>query len=375
MNRLISAFALAVTMIGFASVSFADSIAFTNRSDLEKDFPEAFRHNPFPLDIEVITALLSSPNVAQLPVPRVEARGKPESTAGTIGRFLGIKLYPDQRFANLPMFDPPPVTSPEPAIVEIDPLMFLGAPLIDDSEDVLFELDEWMEEMIARMQAARDIAPIALPDNLPSFLIDEEFTSASFAEAVNYFVEMGEEEAIRNLKGWSAAVWNSYGTQESAFKYDSGRLNQRLVLVCRVLFEPKDEKSLRRLPFDIYELHPSDLLRENWVHYPVANAGSSFFLPSMKFGYYCGGISTVEFMMLCESEGIFRTEKIPVPTREEALRDLELLITSPTWKSLTWAEKGPCLPDPIREDQIIARMKLQAESIEPKPSNYEPWTE
>ena len=76
-----------------------------------------------------------------------------------------------------------------------------------------------------------------------------------------------------------------------------------------------------------------------------------------------------------ESEGIFRTEKIPVPTREEALRDLELLITSPTWKSLTWAKKGPCLPDPIREDQIIARMKSQAENIEPKPSNYEPGME
>ncbi|HQY88103.1 MAG TPA: hypothetical protein PK402_05550 [Tepidisphaeraceae bacterium] len=394
MNRLISAFAFAMTIIGFASVSFAESILLPTDSEFDAMFPEALGDNPYPLSTEVITTLLSSPNVAQFG-DRSGWRIKiPEPSPGTIGRWLGIGLYPDLRFedlpvfdpprsnpiaqqaeaacytdfkfANLPAFDPPPATSPEPEVIETDPL-FSSAPLIDDLGEVFFEFGNPTNEMIGTFQQAnfwnrfelqrlRNAPRLPPPPDLPSFLVHDEFTSATFADAINYFVEMGEQKAIQLLISQTGPA-NAWGQ----------RLGNRLALVCRVLFEPKDKNALRPPKFGSLGLPYRTMPLTDWPHFPVAYSGSSYFV--LADGYDIIGFpeSHRDSVLYCNATGKFRKDCVSVPTRVEAERDLDLLLASPEWKAIQWEEIGPGSNYRyINPKGVIANLKSQAENIEPK---------
>lgn len=189
----------------------------------------------------------------------------------------------------------------------------------------------------------------------PRFLRDKQISCATFAEAVNYYLDMGEGETIAALRSLIAA---------NPTDPTRGRARTRMALVCRVLFEPKGKEPLRAPLFGGLYLPWSTMPRERWPLYPVVRSGSSFFV--LSEGYYMPGGKperTEEYLDYCCTEGRFRKERVPVPTREQALLDLQSLRDSEAWKSLKWKDDGQGFEYDRSEQSILEYLKAQTDWI------------
>src|SRR5262245_22925791 len=71
--------------------------------------------------------------------------------------------------------------------------------------------------------------------DLPAFLSKSDFTCRTFAEAVNHYVALGEEAAVKNL----LSLASDRGTDFNRMLHVHFSFNHRIGLLCRVLFEPK----------------------------------------------------------------------------------------------------------------------------------------
>jgi hypothetical protein len=168
---------------------------------------------------------------------------------------------------------------------------------------------------------------------VPRLFVDKEFTPVSFAEAVNYYVGLGENRAITELEGLASTKETYLETYRKGFT-----LHERVGWMCRVLFEGKAGHALRPPKFGVLErLPPPIMLEKDWPKFPVAPSGSSYFV--LWEGYIAlehQSEDPKEYIQYCRQNGIFRKEPVLVPTRTEALKDLAALRTSATWKRIKW---------------------------------------
>jgi len=168
----------------------------------------------------------------------------------------------------------------------------------------------------------------------PELFREKPFTCVTLANAVNHFVALGEKEAVKELLSLPVGP---FSTPISEVYIDE---NERIGWVCRILFQPKGKAPLRNARFGCPQLHFESMPPERWPHFPIARSGSSFFVVSQ--GYVVGGRpeSTKSYIDYCAKEGVFRKDRIPVPTRKQALEDLESLRKSEAWKKIKWSEGG-----------------------------------
>lgn len=153
---------------------------------------------------------------------------------------------------------------------------------------------------------------------------ERTFSAADLAKAVNHFIAIGEETAIRELTGLAP---------DHDFKRDIvGKgfdLPERVGWVCRILFEPKNGKHLRPPMYGALNIQPHS--RKDWPGYPVAASGKSYFVLSQ--GYVLAGAAEepTQYLEYCRTNGVFRKKPVPVPTRSEAQADVSSLRKSPAW--------------------------------------------
>lgn len=158
------------------------------------------------------------------------------------------------------------------------------------------------------------------------------FNPASFARAVNYFVSLGETEAINELK--KQIRENQSGNFSEVYHNDI-----RVSEICRVLFESRDGNPIR--PPGLGALMGIDFdqrdRRQFWPLFPVAQSGSSYFI--LGEGYILGGVpeDIVEYIEYSRRLGRFRITPLPVPTRAQAAADAELLRKSQAWRD-SWPQ-------------------------------------
>lgn len=191
--------------------------------------------------------------------------------------------------------------------------------------------------------------------DLPRFLLEDEFTCATFAEAVNHYVDMGELKAIETLK----ALANS--KPQGTFP---DRSERRMGFICRALFEPKGKTPLREPGFGgLRNLPWNTMPLEDWPLYPVAKAGSSYFV--LNEGYLVAGLCepSIIYVSYCCVEGNFRKDRVPVPSKKEALNDLDVLRSSKAWLSLRWKDQGQGFRYELNENRAIEFLRMQAEQI------------
>lgn len=201
--------------------------------------------------------------------------------------------------------------------------------------------------------AAKDRLPRR---DLPEFLSEAEISCARYAEAVNYYVDIGEENAVASLEALAAS--------EATHGDPPDRAQRRMALLCRVLFEPKGKGRLRGPAFgEVHGLPRNTMPRERWPLYPVTQAGSSYFV--LGEGYVLGGKaeSPASYVDYCRAEGTFRKGRVPVPTRAQALRDFESLRESEPWKALKWKDQGQGFSYQLSETSVLEYLKAQAERI------------
>lgn len=164
---------------------------------------------------------------------------------------------------------------------------------------------------------------------VPVLFTERPYTAATLAEAVNHFVDLGEDAAVRELHRlctwWFADIGRGFDVDE------------RIGWVCRILFEPKGRDPLRQPFFGALRGLPwPSMPLQQWPLYPVARSGSSYFV--LGEGYVVDGVpeDPHEYIEYCRANGTFRREPVPVPSHEQAVRDALDLRQSAAWKSIRW---------------------------------------
>lgn len=193
---------------------------------------------------------------------------------------------------------------------------------------------------------------------LPALFREKAFTCASLAEAVNHYVALGEKEGLKELKS-ASLDWNTN-------RLDRFSRNERIGWVCRILFEPRGKEPLRGPAYGGLSLPRNTMSLSRWPLYPVAHSGSTYFV--LAEGYRLAGFpeDPKDYLDYCQINGKFRTEQIPMPTRPQALKDLEQLRQSEAWKIIKWKDSGQGFSYSMSEQEVWDFMKSQTEKLPAK---------
>jgi hypothetical protein len=193
---------------------------------------------------------------------------------------------------------------------------------------------------------------------LPKLFCEKPFSPATLAEAVNRYVAIGEDAAIKELQ--QASLQESSQTEFFAGKGYS--VNERIGWVCRILYEPRGHSPLRAPKFGVLALPEKTMPAENWPLYPVALSGSTYIV--LKQGYTASGTpeELKHYLAYCKNNGVFRKTPVPVPTKEQAEQDVATLRQSASWKAIKW-EDGRGFSFPMGEQWSWAFIQNQANGV------------
>lgn len=209
---------------------------------------------------------------------------------------------------------------------------------------------------------------------IPKLLTERAFTSASLAEAVNHFVAIGEPATFKELDTFLAD-----DSAHTNYLFDRGyNVNERIAWIFRILYEPKPGipmlvpktgvlvpgvvVPLRAPEFGSLDIPEGSMPAEKWPLYPVALSGSTYVV--LKERYTAKGVPETinHYMEYCKDNGVFRTTPVPVPTREQALKDTKQLRQSTAWKSIAWVDNGG-ISFPLGEQWTWGFIQNQARTI------------
>ena len=164
---------------------------------------------------------------------------------------------------------------------------------------------------------------------VPQLFKQEKFDAAILAQAVNHFVEIGEEAAAREMT--DLAPDDNDGPR-------SVNRAERVAWVCRILFEPRGREPLDPAPYgmQMFPYKDNRTVLKSWPLFPVACSGRSFFVLAEGYLYRGPPRDPKLYLAYCRAKGVFRKIPIPIPTRDEAMTDVAALKESPAWKALDW---------------------------------------
>ncbi len=189
---------------------------------------------------------------------------------------------------------------------------------------------------------------------VPRLFRDQTITAASFAQAVNHFIALGEEAAIAEMKGMV--------TNDIAGFARGANVNERVGWICRVIFEPRSGRS-RPPGFGANHLPYHSMPAEKWPLYPVALSGSTYFVLSEGYTLAGGLEDPRKYIDYCRKNGVFRTKPITVPTRDQALKDAEALRQSSAWQAIKWTDSGVGWRISMEEEPAWEFIRQQAENM------------
>ena len=189
------------------------------------------------------------------------------------------------------------------------------------------------------------------PHNL-QLLNSPDFTCADIARAVNYYVDLGEEETLREFHALARK------------DVDIGRpdINERIGWLCRILYQP-DGKPLRPPMLGSLTLPHDQMPLDKWPLYPVAQSGGTYCV--LSEGYSLAGFPEpmADYFSYCKTNGAFRTERVNVPNRKAAVQDVSAIRSSERWTTIKWSNAGQGFSYTISEPWIWGRILAQAESM------------
>jgi hypothetical protein len=204
--------------------------------------------------------------------------------------------------------------------------------------------------------------------DVPRFLREEAFTCASFAEAVNHFVSLGEKAAVKELTNLEV---------DDRKDTNGFSVNVRIGFICRILFEPRGVEPIRAPAYGWLDtlgsmglppVFPSSSwtnISRYWPLFPVARSRSTYFVLSEGYSFqgFGGPEKPKAYIKYCGEHGVFRKTLIDVSTRTEAMRDASALRKSKAWKAIKWKDSGEGYDFVESEDYAWKFILNQAESV------------
>jgi hypothetical protein len=173
---------------------------------------------------------------------------------------------------------------------------------------------------------------------IPKLFREKAFNCATLADAVNHFVGIGEDAAVKELEDLTEVEASEKGKNHN-FDTRGFSINERVGWVCRILFEPKNGPYLRAPKFGKLGIPEKFMPIDKWPLYPVVLSGSTYFVLSEGYtddnnkhedpGHY------VEY---CRDNGNFRTAMIKITSRAQVLSDADALHQSDPWKAIQWVD-------------------------------------
>ncbi len=193
---------------------------------------------------------------------------------------------------------------------------------------------------------------------IPRLFLQREFSAADLAQAVNFFVALGEENAVSELTKLAPNYDSRFGEFNRSFNR-----TERVGWVCRILFVPKGKDPIRPPMYGGLMLPFETMPYTSWPLYPIAASGKTFFV--LSEGYRLAGEpeEPTRYLAHCRAEGVFRKQPVPVPTQAEAQRDALTLRQSPVWKTIKWKDSGQGFSYTMSEELAWKFIQAQADTI------------
>jgi hypothetical protein len=197
---------------------------------------------------------------------------------------------------------------------------------------------KWVIAILLLLTLEQDNAAV------PDFFREKQFTAASFAEAVNHFVGLGESNALSELRNLENDISLTNHTDVPI----------KIGLICKVLFASETNSPLRPPEFGwlpklgsiglppVFPTSRWETISNDWPLYPVARINLAYFVLSDSYAFegFGGPESPESYIAFCEKHGVFRKTPVEVPTREEAQIEAQNLRQSRAWKSIKWKGSG-----------------------------------
>lgn len=193
------------------------------------------------------------------------------------------------------------------------------------------------------------------PKYIPQLLRVKEFNSATLARAANHYISLGEARAIKELKLLEEDIVVSASRRFQR--------NERIGWVCRIIFQGPKDLPLRPPAYGGLSLPRLTMPLDRWPLYPVAESKGVHFV--LSEGYTLAGVAerASDYVDYCSTKGAFRTTKLKVPSREDALHAFDALENSQRWKDLKWKDSGPGTRYTMSQQWVLEKIKAQATSI------------
>jgi hypothetical protein len=187
---------------------------------------------------------------------------------------------------------------------------------------------------------------------IPKLLTQRAFNSASLAEAANHFIAIGEQATFNELEAFIAE-----DSTHTNYRFSRGyNVEERIAWIFRIIYEPQEPIPmhiaktgawipgiiipLRAPNFGWLQIPDASMPAEKWPLYPLAFSGSTYIV--LKERYTPKGVPETinHYMEYCKDNGVFRKTPVAVPTREQALKDMDQLRQSTSWQAIKWVNNG-----------------------------------
>ena len=183
----------------------------------------------------------------------------------------------------------------------------------------------------------------------PSFIEEYAYDVATLATTVNHYVSLGEAAALADLRKRAARLErNALSPQET-----------RIGHVAHILWGSSGVALRNRADGAYMDLPYLSMPASAWPHYPLVRSGESFFV--MSEARILAGVAEPlsDYLNYCQQNGRFRRGALPVPTHDQALRDLKALQASQRWRALRWKEDLDHTQYQLHPELMVGTMERQ----------------
>jgi hypothetical protein len=174
--------------------------------------------------------------------------------------------------------------------------------------------------------------------DVPKLFRERAFTCVTLADAVNHFVGIGEDAAVKELDEL-AMQEVADADQNRGFNIRGFSINERIGWVCRILFEPKNGPYIRAPKFGKLDIPEKYMPISKWPLFPVVLSGSTYFVMAES---YSDDNNTPEepkhYIEYCRDNGNFRKTPVKIASKTQILKDAAALRQSAPWQDIQWLD-------------------------------------
>jgi hypothetical protein len=153
----------------------------------------------------------------------------------------------------------------------------------------------------------------------------QKLSCRDWTEVANYYIDLGEDKAVDSL------------VQET-ISHPKNKVNTRVCLICRILFQPKGKHPLRPPALGDLSLPRMTMPLSSWPEFPLVQQDGVWFV--LDENYKQEGVPERAGLYIdyCRKNGRFRIEKLAVPTAQQAVDAVKSLQASKRWMAIRWSD-------------------------------------